>query len=265
MAAHSRFLEAGADVIATATYQATVAGFRKRGLARDEAEDVLRGAVGLAVSARDAFWACPEVRERRAKPLVAASVGPYGAYLADGSEYKGDYGLSTAELYDFHARRWEALAGSEADLLACETTPSCEEARAYCRLAADAGCPAWISFQCSGPAALADGTSFEEAVALCHSEPRIVAVGVNCTDPRYVTPLIRAVRRMTSKPVLVYPNSGEVWDADAKRWRGASCPDWVRRAAAWFGDGAVGVGGCCRVGPAEIAAVRGSLSRLAAR
>ncbi|WP_419934789.1 homocysteine S-methyltransferase [Candidatus Palauibacter sp.] len=261
-AAHRRFLEAGADCIATATYQATFEGFGARGLDARETVRLLRAAVEVTVSARDGFWADLSMPAGRLRPLVAASIGPYGAFLADGSEYRGDYGLSAAELYDFHAPRWEVLAETEADLLACETTPSLEETQAYCRLAAVAHRPAWISFQCRDGAHLADGTPLETAVSLCDAEPHVVAVGVNCVDPGFASSLITAARGATSKPILVYPNSGEAWDAEAKRWTGPATPlDWARSAMEWRSEGADGVGGCCRVGPAAIAAIRsGALS-----
>lgn len=259
--AHRRFLEAGADCIATATYQATFEGFRARGLDASDTVRLLERAVRLAVSARDEFVAGRAVKPAdRPRPLVAASIGPYGAFLADGSEYRGDYGLSAAELYDFHAPRWEVLAETEADVLACETTPSAEETRAYCRLAAVSHHPTWISFQCRDGAHLADGTLLEAAVAMCDAEPHVVAVGVNCTDPALTVSLIGAARRATGKPILVYPNSGETWDAGTKRWTGrANRMDWVRSAAEWRAAGADGIGGCCRVGPAEITALRGGV------
>ncbi|WP_420633697.1 homocysteine S-methyltransferase [Candidatus Palauibacter sp.] len=260
--AHRRFLEAGADCIATATYQATFEGFGACGLDARETARLLRDAVEVAVSARDDFWADLSMPAGRLRPAVAASVGPYGAFLADGSEYRGDYGLSAAELYDFHSPRWEVLAETEADLLACETTPSLEETQAYCRLAAVSHRPIWISFQCRDGAHLADGTPLETAVSLCDEEPHVVAVGVNCIDPGFVSSLITAARGSTPKPILVYPNSGEAWDAAAKRWTGPASPrDWARSAMEWRSEGADGVGGCCRVGPAEIAAIRqGALS-----
>ncbi len=261
--AHRRFLDAGADCIATATYQATFEGFAARGLGAADTARLLGQAVETAVSARDEFVAARAAAATepadRLRPLVAASVGPYGAFLADGSEYRGDYGLSAAELYDFHAPRWEVLAESPADVLACETTPSLEETQAYCRLAAVSHRPTWVSFQCRDGAHLADGTPLETAVALCEAEPHVVAVGVNCVDPRLVAPLIRTARRATGKPVLVYPNSGEEWDAEAKRWTGPATPlDWTRSATEWRREGADGIGGCCRVGPAGIAAIRGT-------
>ncbi len=264
--AHRRYLEAGADCIATATYQATFEAFAARGLDRAATARLMRGSVDLALSARDEFLggvaARPAVRPERpgparSPPLVAASIGPYGAFLADGSEYTGDYGLSAADLYDFHAPRWEVLAGTEADVLACETTPSVEETRAYCRLAAVSHRPTWVSFQCRDGAHLADGTPLETAVALCDAEPHVVAVGVNCTDPDVTVSLIQAARRATGKPILVYPNSGETWDAAAKRWTGPASPlDWARCSVEWRAAGADGVGGCCRVGPPAIEAIR---------
>ncbi len=259
--AHRRYLEAGADCIATATYQATFEGFRARGIEAADTTRLLERAVEIAVSARAEFLSDPAGRtDGRPPPLVAASVGPYGAFLADGSEYRGDYGLSAADLYDFHAPRWEVLAETAADVLACETTPSVEETRAYCRLAAVSHRPTWISFQCRDRAHLADGTPLETAVALCDAEPHVVAVGVNCTDPDFIASLIGQARRATSKPVLVYPNSGEEWDAAAKRWIGPATPvDWARSAADWWREGATGVGGCCRVGPADIAVIRAGM------
>ena len=259
-AVHRRYLEAGADCIATATYQATFEGFAARGIDAAATARLLRDAVDLAVSARDDFLAARPARPDRSPPLVAASIGPYGAFLADGSEYRGDYGLSAAELYDFHAPRWEVLADTTADVLACETTPSLDEARAYCRLAAVSHRPTWISFQCRDDAHLADGTPLETAAALCDTEPHVVAVGVNCVDPRFTTPLIQAARRATGKPILVYPNSGEGWNAETKRWTGPATPvDWARSAAEWQRAGADGVGGCCRVRPSAVAAIRAAL------
>jgi len=253
--AHRRFLDAGADCIATATYQATFGGFAARGIDAAATARILRDSVGLAISARADFLGGRPAS--RPPPLVAASIGPYGAYLADGSEYAGDYGLSAAELYDFHAPRWEVLAETEADVLACETTPSVEETRAYCRLAAVSHRPTWVSFQCRDGARLADGTPLETAAALCDAEPHVVAVGVNCTDPALTVSLIGAARRATGKPILAYPNSGETWDAGTKCWTGPATPmDWARSAAEWRAAGADGIGGCCRVGPAEITAVR---------
>lgn len=262
-AAHLRFLEAGADCIATATYQATFEGFRARGIERAATAQLLAQAVERAVSARDDFVAGGAAASAgRLRPLVAASVGPYGAFLADGSEYRGDYDLSAADLYDFHAPRWEVLADTAADLLGCETTPSLEETQAYCRLAAVSHRPTWISFQCRDEMHVADGTPLATAAALCDAEPHVVAVGVNCTDPGFVSSLIGEARRATSKPIFVYPNSGEVWDAEAKRWTGPAIPvDWARSAAAWYREGADGVGGCCRVGPADVAAIRTGIGR----
>jgi homocysteine S-methyltransferase len=213
------------------------------------------------VGERDRFWDLEDNRAGRVRPLVAASIGPYGAYLADGSEYRGDYDLSAAELYDFHAPRWEVLAETAADVLACETTPSLEETRAYCRLAAVAGRPTWVSFQCRDESSIADGTPLQSVVAICEAEPNVVAVGINCTDPGLTAALLEAAGRGTAKPLLVYPNSGEEWDPLTKTWRGSPVPtDWAAQALAWAGQGAAGIGGCCRVRPADIAEIRRALS-----
>lgn len=258
---HRDFLHAGADCIATVTYQATIAGFEARGLSEADSEALLHQAVRLAVQTRDAFWEEPMNREGRLRPLIAASIGPYGAYLADGSEYTGDYDIDEEKLYEFHLDRWRILAGTDADLIACETIPSLSETHALLRLLRETpGMWAWISFSCRDEARLRDGARLAVAARDCDAEPGVAAVGINCTSPGLISPLIREAREVTDKPLLVYPNSGEGYDASEKSWVGSSrVTDWGTECRRWTEEGATGVGGCCRVGPEAIAAMRRAL------
>lgn len=255
---HLDYLEAGADCVTGASYQATIEGFAKRGLVEEEAVDLLRLSVELACQARDDFWSKKANRRGRLRPLVAASVGPYGAYLADGSEYRGDYGLDEEALVEFHRRRFEILAGSGADLLACETIPSLLEARALARLLGESpGTAAWLSFCCRDESRLSDGGELAATVADLEGVEAIVAFGVNCTAPRHVTGLIAALRPVTKKPIAVYPNSGEAWDAAAHRWTGLAEPLELGVASVrWHAAGARLVGGCCRTGPEHVRQIR---------
>lgn len=260
-AVHRDYLAAGADCIATVTYQATFEGFSRRGLSDAEAEEALASAVSLAVEERDRFWADSANREGRLRPLVAASVGPYGAYLADGSEYTGAYDLDEDGLVAFHRRRWDLLARSDADLLGCETIPSLPETRALLRLLDET--PerwGWISFQCRDEGHLADGSELNEALEACDGAERLSAVGFNCIPPSRVPGLLARARRVTGKPLVVYPNSGEGWDAERKVW--TSAPEELDLAAggpAWKAQGASVMGGCCRTGPDSIARLRKAL------
>ncbi|MCG6957954.1 MAG: homocysteine S-methyltransferase [Gemmatimonadetes bacterium] len=258
---HLDYLAAGADCIATVTYQATFEGMARRGLTDMESEEVLRSAVTLAVEARDAFWAEPSNRQGRIRPLVAASVGPYGAYLADGSEYSGAYGLSEEALYEFHRRRWHVLADAGADLMGCETIPSAVEAGALLRLLAETpGGWAWLSFQCRDGAHVADGTPLADVVRLCSRAERVVGVGVNCVPPRLVDTLLDAALSEARAPFMVYPNSGEAYDSTSKAWgSGGAGPDPAEAAQGWRNRGASVLGGCCRTGPDTIARMRKSL------
>lgn len=266
-AVHAAYLRAGADCIATATYQATFGGLVARGLDESAAERVLTRGVALALDARDAFWADPSNRTDRLRPLVAASVGPYGAALADGSEYTGRYDLDEEGLVAWHRRRWHVLASAGADLLACETIPSMAEARALVRLMAET--PerwAWISFQCRDGGTLADGTPVAEAVAACAGAARLAAVGFNCVPPELVSPLLAAVGAVTDVPLAAYPNSGERYDPRSKAWRaavpgggGGAAADLAVRAPRWLAEGAVVLGGCCRTGPDAITRLRDAL------
>ena len=250
---HRDYYAAGADVCSSASYQATVEGFGKKGFSREESAGLIRRSVELVRLARD-----EEARRRPAglpAPLAAASVGPYGAYLADGSEYTGDYSLSEAELRDFHAERLAILASARPDLFAVETIPLLSEARAVMReLARYPEIPAWVCFSCRDPLHTCGGDPVSECARMLDSNPQVAAVGVNCTAPLYVEQLIREIRSATSKPVAVYPNTGETYDPQAKAWLGAACPyqDYVR---AWYRAGARLIGGCCRTTPGDIARI----------
>ncbi len=258
---HRDYLEAGADCIICASYQATIEGLSRRGIGEAAAEDLLRLSVELGVEARDAFWTECGDRSKRLRPLVAASVGPYGAYLADGSEYTGAYGIDEDALVAFHRRRLEILAAGGADLLACETLPSRVEARALARLLEAApGPPAWLSFSCRDSWRLNDGSDLAATVAELDDCRRIIAFGVNCTAPRHVPGLIARLRTATKRPIAVYPNSGEAWDASEKRWldRG-DCSDFGAASAGWRDAGARLIGGCCRTGPRDVREIRARL------
>ena len=227
----------------TASYQASFSGFAACGIAPDTTARLLRRSVALARSAVPSGRRC----------WVAASVGPYGAALADGSEYRGRYGLSVAQLADWHRPRLEVLASAAPDVLALETVPDVDEAAALVAALDGIDVPAWLSYSISGTRTRA-GQPLEEAFAVAASTTQVVAVGVNCCDPADVGPALAIARAVAGKPVIVYPNSGEGWDAARRRWTGRA-----RFSAAlvesWLEAGAAAVGGCCRVGPAEIAAV----------
>ena len=261
-AVHRAYLEAGADCITTASYQASVPGFRRAGLSDAEAVEMLRRSVRLAREAREAFWADPGNRAGRSLPLVAASVGPYGAYLANGAEYTGEYDLDEKGLLAFHRERFSLLAETEADLLACETIPSAVEARALLSLlAARPSARAWLSFSCRDGERLCDGTRFAEVVRQVGAHPQVIAVGVNCTAPEHVEALLRAAAPLTEKPLLAYPNSGERYDPGTRSWLGSSDEaDWGERGKVWRRAGARLLGGCCRTGPSHVRALRAALA-----
>ena len=254
---HEEFLEAGADCIVTAGYQATADRFLEAGFSPREAEALLLLPVELARKSRDRFWSEERRRAGRIRPLVAASIGPYGAWLADGSEYTGAYPVGEGELYDFHEKRWNLLAGAGADLLACETIPSLPETRALCRLMEENPGPgAWFTFSCTDGRRLRDGEALAAAVRAVDRVAGVAGVGVNCVDPALVPEMIGTVRANSSLPVVVYPNSGEQWDAVRRCWTG---PAARFHAGAWVEAGAALVGGCCRVGPAAIRRIRAEL------
>jgi homocysteine S-methyltransferase len=250
VAAHEAFYRAGASIATTASYQASFDGFAHRGIDRNQAVQLLRRSVGLAATARNRVGA-----EGR---WVAASIGPYGAALADGSEYRGRYGMSVAQLARWHRPRLEVLADAGADVLAVETIPDVDEAEALVGLVRQLGAPAWLSYTIDGTTTRA-GQPLADAFAVAAGVPEFVAVGVNCCAPGDVLAAVGIARDVTGKPVIAYPNSGESWDAQLRRWVGPSrwAPDL---APQWAAAGARIIGGCCRVRPDDIAALARAVS-----
>jgi homocysteine S-methyltransferase len=253
---HLDYYRAGADVATTATYQATFETFARRGIAHREAAGLMHAAVELALAARDEFWGAIASRAGRLRPLVAASIGPYGAMLADGSEYRGHYALDDAALAEFHRPRLRVLANAGADVLACETIPSLREAKVLAGLLPEfPDACAWLSFSCRDGEYTCEGDPIAACAASFAGHPQIVAVGVNCTPPRHVKSLLRNMRKETAKPLLAYPNSGEVYAASSKTWSGDPGGDFGVQARQWYAEGARLIGGCCRTGPDDIRAV----------
>lgn len=245
VAAHRDFVDAGARVVITASYQVSFTGFAAAGVDATETRAALRRSVALARAAIDVGDGIPR--------WVAASVGPYAASLGDGSEYRADHGLSVAELRAWHRPRLDVLVDAEPDLLAAETIAGLAEVEVLLSEVGGRGIPAWLSVTCEA-GRLRSGEDAAQAWRMAREVPEIVAVGVNCTDPREVADLVAVAREAAGKPVVAYPNSGEVWDGRARRWTGMAdfTPD---AAASWVAAGARLVGGCCRVTADQIAAI----------
>ena len=248
VAAHAAFAAAGAQVATTASYQATFPGFAAAGIDAPTARTLMTRSVQLA---RAGFEAAGRAG------WVAASVGPYGAFLADGSEYTGGYvaGMTVAELRAFHRPRLQVLAEAGADVLACETLPAAAEVEALLAELAGLGTPAWLSVTTvlddAGVPRTRRGEPLADVAAMARGVDAVLAVGVNCTDPAGVPAAVAVAAAASGKPAVAYPNSGEVWDAEARRWRG---DPGVGDVSGWLAAGARLVGGCCRVRPDGVGA-----------
>jgi homocysteine S-methyltransferase len=252
--AHLAYLEACAQCIITSSYQATLPGFMAIGYNQTSASELILKSVQLAEEARRRFRL---LHPKQANPLIASSIGPYGAYLANGSEYRGDYGITDQELTDFHEPRIKLLDSSNADILACETIPSFQEANVLSTILENKSKPAWISFSCKDGKHISDGTPIEKCAALFADHPTVFAIGVNCTSPEYISELIQSIKTKSGeKKIVVYPNSGAVYHAETKTWsslsESTSCELMVKE---WMNLGTDIIGGCCGIGPEQIKAM----------
>ncbi len=252
---HADYLRAGADCLLTASYQVSSEGYEELGLRPEDAAAALRRSVQLADQARE------QLHRSETRPVwIAASLGPFGAALHNGAEYHGNYACSFQDLVEFHARRIAVLQDTRADLIAFETVPSLEEASAIvAALHRFPAIGAWVSFTCRDGRHVARGELLADCGKLLENEEQVVAVGINCTAPHWVTSLIRELKSTTGKPLVAYPNSGEVWDAEHRCWLGdaGEFAPWTRE---WFEAGAQAIGGCCRTGPDDIRAIRAVLA-----
>ena len=238
-AVHLDYLQAGADIITSASYQATIEGFMRSGLSHDKAADLIRLSVKLAKEACKGFT----------NKLVAASIGPYGAYLADGSEYSGDYPIGYEQIKEFHRERLAILASTVPDFFACETIPCLIEAKAIVEeLKKYPKFCAWVSFSCKDGKHISNGEKISDCAAWLDSQPQVAAIGVNCTAPKHVESLIKEIRSATTKLIVVYPNSGEVFDVQTQTWKGPTV-SFTDYAKIWYEAGARIIGGCCRTTP----------------
>jgi len=258
--AHRAYLDAGADCIISASYQASRAGFMSHGHSAAEADRLIVSAVELARTARDEYLS--DNPETRHQPIVAASVGPYGAAMHDGSEYTGDYDVSDDDLRRFHLSRLQLLDNCGADVLAVETIPNFREARILRDLLEEASTLAWVSFACRDERDISDGSRLQAAASLFSNHPRVLAVGINCTPPQFVLPLIEEVKSaVPEKAIVTYPNSGETYHVEDNSWSGQACDlDNEFNVDVWHAAGAKLIGGCCRTGPDDIARIRSRLA-----
>lgn len=249
--AHLEYLKSGAQCITTSSYQASIPGFIAAGHNKDSAKKLILKSVQLT---EIAIKTALDSGIIDSPPLIAASIGPYGAYLADGSEYRGNYGVSDEILRDFHLERIKILDQSNADILACETIPGFQEARILSDILFYVDKPAWVSFSCKDEQHLNDGTKIEEGVAIFKDHPKVFALGANCTHPKYISGIIQSIKASgLNQKIIVYPNSGEVYSAESKTWRGLSDPEhFVEMSKEWTKLGADIIGGCCRIGPEHI-------------
>ncbi|PIC79777.1 homocysteine S-methyltransferase [Sporosarcina sp. P18a] len=251
---HTAYFKAGADCAITASYQATIDGYLDSGLSREEAIALIKRSVQIAVESRDEFWSEINQSPKRPKPLVAASVGPYGAFLADGSEYRGDYQVSEDELVEFHRERIGILIEAGADILACETIPCLLEAKAITRVLKEfPGVYAWISFSAKDESHVSNGDTISDCAQWLDGVEQVAAIGVNCSSPNYIESLIQEIKGKTSKPIIVYPNLGEEYDATSKKWSKSFTQEvLISNAQRWYEAGAKIIGGCCRTNPKDI-------------
>lgn len=259
-AAHLAFLRAGARVLITSSYQASRHGLRAAGAPDDATADRLLARTTALARAAVARFA-GERPDVAATVRVGASVGPYGAVLADGSEYRGNYAVDHTDLVAFHRERLAVLAASGPDLLVVETLPGPFEALAIADASSQLSrpLPAWVSFTFADAAHTADGSPLDEAADAAARVPDVEAVGVNCTAPHHVAAIVHRLHERTGLPVVAYPNLGQRWDPATNEWRGHDA-DWPPDdVASWAASGARWIGGCCGVGPAGVSALSRAL------
>ncbi len=252
---HCDYFQAGSDFGVTVSYQATIEGYMKKGLSRVEAEDLIKTSATLLLEARDEWWKKEGQSQNRRYPITAASIGPYGAFLADGSEYRGDYELTKEQLRQFHQERIEILWNQGIDLIAAETIPRLDEAIVIAEIVQKLNAKCWITFSAKNESQICNREEISECVKTLESFDCVAAVGVNCTAPQFIGDLIERINAVTNKPIIVYGNLGNNYDPDSKTWCAhghSEATSYLNYAQQWKNLGARIIGGCCGTTPNEI-------------
>lgn len=250
---HKMYFEAGADLIITDTYQANVQAFEKVGYSEKEARNLIKKAVKIAQKARDDYE-----NKTGKHNYIAGTIGPYGAYLANGSEYRGDYELSVEEYQQFHLPRIEELVNAEVDILAIETQPKLDEVLAILELLKEKypQQKVYVSYTLSDDDTISDGTPLPRAIHALEDYSQVIAVGINCVKLELVEPALKNMKEITDKHLIVYPNSSAVYYPKSKTWsQPKTSATFEELIPNWYEAGARIIGGCCTTGPKEIKAV----------
>ncbi len=252
---HRDYFQAGADFGVTVSYQATIEGYLKKGLSRAQAEELIKASATLLLEARDEWWQAEGKAQQRRYPIAAASIGPYGAFLANGAEYRGDYELSAQQLRDFHQQRIELLWNQGVDLIAAETIPRLDEALMIAEIVQQLNAQCWISFSAKNESQICNGQEIAECIRALEAFDCVVAVGVNCTAPQFIGGLVANIKAHTTKPIVVYGNLGNSYDPNTKTWCEHDSHGearYVDYAQQWQALGAQIIGGCCGTTPTQI-------------
>lgn len=245
---HINYIDSGAKIITTSSYQASFKSLKKRGYSEIQSKNIILKSVEIVEEIKKNY---------NNKIIIAASIGPYGSYLADGSEYVGNYDINEETFFDFYKKKVDLLDSSSADVLAFETIPSYKEAKVISKILKETKKQSWISFSCKNQKEISDGTKLEKCCEYLNNHSKIFGVGVNCTSPKYISKLISILKRkLKNKKIIIYPNSGEIYDGKNKNWIGNSNITFESYIDEWLNLGVDILGGCCRVGTKEIKKIK---------
>ncbi len=245
---HINYIDSGAQIITTSSYQASFKSLKKRGYTEIQSKNIILKSVEILEEIKNNY---------DNKIIIAASIGPYGSYLADGSEYVGNYNISKEYIFNFYKKKIDLLDSSNADILAFETIPSYKEAKVIAKILKGTKKQSWISFSCKNEKEISDGTKLEKCCEYLNNHSKIFGVGVNCTSPKYISNLISILKRkLKNKKIIIYPNSGEIYDGKNKNWIGNNNRTFESYIDEWLNLGVDILGGCCRVGPKEIKKIK---------
>lgn len=255
---HKEYLEAGADCIISSSYQASLEGFLEKGFNEEKATHLISSSIKIAKDTRDEFWESYKNSDRL-KPLIAASIGPYGAYLANGAEYSGNYEISEEKLSSFHEKRLDTIMQMHPDIIACETIPLFSEVKILSKLLEKyEHTTSWICLSAKNENLTNAGDNIEEVISWLNTQKHIDAIGINCTAPQYISALIKKIKRISDKLIVIYPNGGSAYNPISKIWESSLTDpeEFAKMAFLWNSLGADIIGGCCETTPKEIKKIR---------
>ena len=245
---HKGYIDAGADFISTSTYQISFDRLKNMGYQSEEIKKIFQKSVDIVKDAIEESKLKKEIK-------IVGSFGPYASYDPEASEYIGEYDSTDIEIKKFHLNNIRIIEETDLDIILYETIPCLREIKILSEALSHSTKEIWISITCNEEMEFRDGSSFKDACEIISKIEKITTMGINCFSPLLVKKAIDLLKKYSNKKILIYPNSGEIYNPKERFWTGNNefNNSMIKNWLSLYPDI---IGGCCRIGYDDIKKMR---------